>query len=128
MNAKLVTGLRILLGLMFTVFGLNGFLNFIPVPPMPENIAQFFTAMMATKYFFPLLKGTETVCGILLLTKTAVPASLVILAPITLHICLFHAFMTPGLSNMVMPLVIATLQGVLMWNYCDLYRPLFRRV
>ena len=124
---KVVLGCRILLGLVFTVFGLNGFLNFIPVPPMPDHIAQFFTAMMATKYFFPLLKGTEVICGLLLLSGFAVPAALVILAPIQVHIFFFHAFMTPGISNLGMPIALLAMQGVLMWSYRDLYRPLFQR-
>ncbi len=85
----------ILLGLIFFVFGLNGFLNFIKVPPMTGGAADFLSAMIHTGYLFPLLKGTEVACGFLLLTGMFVPLALVVLAPISINIVLFHAFLAP---------------------------------
>jgi uncharacterized membrane protein YphA (DoxX/SURF4 family) len=87
---------RILLGLMFFVFGLNGFLNFIPAPPVPENIQPFMNGLLSTHYFFPVLKGTETLCGAFLLSGAFVPLALIVLAPIIIQITLFHAFMEPS--------------------------------
>lgn len=127
MKQKLPLIARLLLGLIFTVFGANGFLNFIPVPPMPENVGQFFGALMATGYFLPLLKVTETLCGIILLAGIAVPAALVILAPIIVQIFFFHVVMTPGLSNLGMPVLLIALELTSMWHYRHLYRPLFGR-
>jgi len=87
---------RLILGLIFFVFGLNGFLNFIPVPPnMPEKLQAFTGGLMASGYFFPLLKGTEVVCGLLLLIGAFVPLALIVLAPIVLNIFLTHLFLAP---------------------------------
>lgn len=85
---------RWILGLIFFVFGLNGFFNFIPMPEtMPEKMATFMGGLMASQYFFPLLKGTEVVCGALLLIGAFVPLALIVLAPIIINIfnpCFFR--------------------------------------
>jgi putative oxidoreductase len=120
-------GARVLLGLIYFVFGLNGFLNFIPVPPMPETVAHFMGALANTGYFFPVLKATETICGLLLLTGIFAPVALVVLAPITLQIFLFHLFMTPEPQNSVLPVVMIILHVLAMLRYKNVYRPLFRR-
>lgn len=122
-----VIGARILLGLVFFVFGLNGFLNFIPVPPgIPEAAMEFSAAMMKTGYFLPFVKGTEVIVGLLLLSGFFVPLALVILAPITLNILAYHLFLTPGLENAIMGIVIIGLQLFLAWHYRDRYQPLLR--
>lgn len=88
---------RILLGLIFFVFGLMGLLNLAPPPPnLPEKLQTFTTGLMATGYFFPLLKGTEVICGALLLSGYFVPLALVVLAPISLNILLVHLFLEPS--------------------------------
>ena len=78
MKYSVIVG-RVLLGLVFFVFGLNGFFNFIPVPPMPEKAVTFMTGLMSSHYFLPLLKATEVICGALLLSGFFVPLALVIL-------------------------------------------------
>jgi putative oxidoreductase len=125
MNKYVTTGARVLLGLIFLVFGLNGFLNFIPMPPMPENVTAFMTGLMVAPYFFPVLKGSEVVCGALLLLRKQVPLALLILAPISLQIFLFHAIMTPGISNLVMPSVIIVCGIVCARAQWDKFRHLF---
>ena len=125
MSTKIQTGSRYLLGLIFFVFGLNGFLQFLPQPPMPESALGFLGGLMSAKYFFPFLKGTEVLVGLLLLTGQAVPLALVILAPISLNILLFHSFLTPGLENVVMPLVIVVLHVTAAAKYANVYKPLF---
>lgn len=117
---------RILLGLIFFVFGLNGFLNFIPTPPPPESLMTFMTGMMSSKYFFPLLKGTEVVCGLLLLSGAFVPLALVVLAPIVLNIFLTHLFLAP--DGLVLAVVIGLLEAYLAFfasPYKEIIRPLF---
>ncbi len=127
MKGKLELVPRYILGLIYFVFGLNGFLNFIPPPPdMPEQVMSFFNAMMQTGYFFPVVKGTEVICGLMLLAGFAVPVSLVILAPISIQILLFHGFLTPGLQNLIMPLVIIAMHVLAAKKYWHLYRPLFK--
>ncbi len=127
MKNKLFLAVRVLLGLIYFVFGLNGFLNFIPTPPMEGPVLSFMSALMATGYFFPVLKGTEVIAGAMLLTGIAAPLSLVILAPITIQIFLFHAVMTPGIQNLVMPVVMIVLHVVAAMKYWHLYRGLFTR-
>jgi hypothetical protein len=62
MKAKLPMIARVLLGLMFFVFGLIGLLNLYPPPPdLPERMQTFNNGLMAAQYFFPLLKATETI-------------------------------------------------------------------
>ena len=127
MKSKVQLGARYLLGLIYFVFGLNGFLNFIPQPPMPENVMAFMGALFATGYFFPVLKATEVIGGALLLSGFAVPVALVVLAPITLQIFFFHWFMTPGIENLVLPIVMIALHVVSAMAYLHLYAPLFKK-
>lgn len=127
MKTKIAMVARILLGLIYFVFGLNGFFNFIPAPPPPENVMAFMNGMMSAPYFFPVLKGTEVICGALLLSGFAAPVALVILAPITLQILFFHFFLTPGLQFQLMPLFMVILHAAAATAYWHLYRPLFSR-
>lgn len=125
-------GSRILLGLIYGVFGAMGLamvlgLMTMPQPAMPEKAMAFMSGINATGYFLPVLKVTETVCGILLLLNIAAPLALVILAPITLHIILLHALLTPGLNNLILPGVMVVLHVLAISGYWNLYRPLFGR-
>ena len=121
---RLATAARLLLGLIFTVFGLNGFLNFIPQPPMPPDAIVVVTGLLGMKYFFPLLKGVEVVSGLLLLTGRFVPLVLVVLAPIVLNIVGFHTFVVP---DPVMPILVLLPELYLAWVWREAYRPLFTR-
>lgn len=128
MKSKIPFFARLLLGLIYFVFGLNGFLQFIPTPPkMPEGAMAFMGGMMTAPYFFPVLKGTEVICGALLLSGMWSPLALVILAPITLQILLFHSFMTPGLENVILPLVMVALHVTAASAYKGIYKPLLAR-
>ena len=86
---------RILLGLIFVVFGLNGFLNFIPAPA-PTGIAGQYVGALFVSHYLAVVFALELVAGVLLLTDRFVRAALVILAPILVNIVLFHAFMAPA--------------------------------
>jgi putative oxidoreductase len=128
MKNKIGLAAQILLGLLYFVFGLNGFLNFIPQPPgIPEAALTFSAALVATGYFFPLVKATEVICGLLLLTGFASPVALIVLAPIMINIAFFHSFLTPGLSNQIMWIVMLVLHITAACSYWHLYRPLFNR-
>ncbi len=102
---------RILLGLVFFVFGLNGFLHFLTMPPMPEEAGALMGALGATGYFFPVLKIVETVSGALLLSGMFVPLALILLAPVIVQIFLFHAVLAPG--GIGLPIVLVILEAYL---------------
>ncbi len=118
------TVLRYLLGVIFLVFGLNGFLNFIPQPPMEGDALSFMGGLMAAGYFFPLLKATEVLCGILLLTGFYVPLAVAVLGPITLNIFLVHTFLLP--PNPVSILVFAG-NIFLAFAYKDHFKGIFEK-
>ena len=85
---------RFLLGLIFLVFGLNGFLHFIPMPPPSGVAGQFLGAMFVSKYLL-VVSGLQAISGALLLINRYVPLALTILGPIIVNILLFHALMNP---------------------------------
>ncbi len=119
MKNKINLVLRIVFGLLFFVFGLNGFLHFLPQPPPPEKAAAFVSGLMSTGYFFPLLKGTETLAGALLIAGYFVPLALLLLAPIIVNIFLFHTVLVP--DGFIMALVIVALEGYLAWTKKDVF-------
>jgi uncharacterized membrane protein YphA (DoxX/SURF4 family) len=129
MNTKFATGARLLLGLIYFVFALNGFLNFLPIkpPPLPPAAMAYFTGIAGTGYFMPLLGVTEVVGGLFLLIGIASPLMLVILAPVTLQIFLFHAFFTPKPQLLILPIVMGISHLVAATAYWPIYRPLFSK-
>jgi len=114
---------RILLGLIFTVFGLNGFLHFLPMPPMSGPPADFFGALFHTGYMIPLIFTAQVLGGVLLLAGLFVPFALLILAPVIVNIFLFHAFLAP--SGLPMALIVIILELFLAWTYRGTFAPLF---
>lgn len=114
---------RTLLGLVFTVFGLNGFFGFMSMPPMPDAANAFMGSLAESGYFMPFLKAVETAGGLALLLNVAAPAALVILAPVIINITMFHIFLAPGGLGLALTLVALAL--FLGWSYRDGYRTLF---
>jgi putative oxidoreductase len=86
---------RFLLGLILLVFGLNGFLHFIPMPPPTGVAGQFLGSMFVTKYLL-FVFAIQLIGGVLLLLNRYVPIALTILAPIIVNILLFHSLMNPS--------------------------------
>jgi uncharacterized membrane protein YphA (DoxX/SURF4 family) len=121
-NAPAVS--RILLGLVFFVFGLNGFLQFIPQPPMPERAGAFLGALAATGYMFPLIKSVEVVGGALLLSNRFVPLALALIAPNVVNIVLFHAVLAPG--GLPVAIMVLVLELFAAWSYRDAYASMLR--
>ena len=110
---------RVFLGLVFFVFGLNGFLQFIPQPPAPEKAMAFLGALAATGYMFPLIKSVEVIGGALLLSNRFVPLALAILAPNVVNIVLFHAVLAPG--GLPVALFVLGLELFTAWSYRGAY-------
>lgn len=107
------TIVRILLGLAFVVFGLNGFLNFMP-PPKPGTLSpaaeDFSKALMATGYMMQLIGATQVISGLMLLTNRFVPLALVLLAPFFVNSLLFHL----KLEHMGLPMAVVF---IALWAY-----------
>jgi putative oxidoreductase len=85
---------RVLLGLLFLVFGLNGFLHFIPMAPPAGLAGQYMGALFLSHYLLAVFL-LEIVGGVLLLANRFVPLALVLLGPVVVNILLFHALMAP---------------------------------
>jgi hypothetical protein len=83
---------------------------------------EFSTAMMNTGFLFQLVKGTEVLCGLLLLVNRFVPLALVVLAPVIVNIVMVHVFLAP--ANMAMAFVILALELYLAWAYRSAFRPM----
>lgn len=112
------------MGLAFLVFGLNGFLNFLPQPSMalPERAVAFVEALMKTGYMMPLMFGTQLIVGALLLANRFVPLALALIAPFIVNSVAFHLFLEP--SGRPMAAVMLILEVYLAWAYRKAYRPM----
>jgi uncharacterized membrane protein YphA (DoxX/SURF4 family) len=113
---------RILLGLVFFVCGLDGFLHFLPQPtePPPEAAMSLAIALFKSGYLFPLIKGTEVAAGALLLANRFVPLALVVIAPVIVNIFAFHAFLAP--SGIALAGALVVLEIALAYAHRDAFR------
>ena len=87
---------RLLLGLVFLVFGLNGFLNFLSMGPMPTGLAGQFIGALFQSHYYWVVAALQIVGGVLLLVNRFVPFALVVLGPIIVNILLYHLFLNIG--------------------------------
>jgi putative oxidoreductase len=87
------TIIRILLGLMVLVFGLNKFLQFMPMPTLPASAGEFMGALAQSGYIFPIVAIVEIVTGTLLLINKFKTIALIVLFPVMLNAFLFHLFL-----------------------------------
>jgi len=92
----LATIARYLLALIFLVFGLNGFLHFIPQPPPTSELAQQYFMVMSTSHYLVFVFGLQLIAGALFLFPRTVPLGLTVAGPLIVNILLFHALMDPG--------------------------------
>jgi uncharacterized membrane protein YphA (DoxX/SURF4 family) len=120
------TAARILLGLIFLVFSLNYWLQFIPIPGQPEGShgASFMGAIFMTK-FLTMVKFLELVGGLLLLSGRYVNLGLTLLGPIIISIALFHLLVAPG--NYGLTIVICVLALVTLIGQKDYVRTIFAK-
>jgi uncharacterized membrane protein YphA (DoxX/SURF4 family) len=118
-----VVGARILLGLIFFVFGSMYFFMKMPPVDITTPMGKFSQGLLASGYFMPFLKGTETLMGLLLLLNRFTPVALLVLAPIILNILLFHSFLEP--SGLPIALLNVALALFLAWAHWDKYKGLF---
>src|ERR1700756_2360024 len=105
---------RVLLGLIFVTFGLNMFLNFIPMPPPPEGPArQFMTALFMSHYLY-VVGALQVAGGLILLSGRWIPLGLTLLGPIIVNIVCFHVLMAP--AGLPMASVVSLLALFLLWR------------
>jgi putative oxidoreductase len=93
---KIVTLIaRILLGLIFVVFGLNGFLNFLSMGPLPTGLAGQFIGALVLSHYFWVVAALQIAGGALLLANRFVTLALVLLGPVIVNIICYHVFLNP---------------------------------
>jgi uncharacterized membrane protein YphA (DoxX/SURF4 family) len=119
------TGARCALGFVFFASGLVGLLNLLPPPTseqIPAGALALGTAFTSSGYLMPLIEGTETLAGALLLANCFVPLALTLLAPVIVNIVAFHFFLTPG--QVGLPIALLGIELYLAWVYRAAYRAL----
>jgi putative oxidoreductase len=105
---------RILLGLMFCLFGSNGFFSFLPAQ-LPPGVAGQFLGSLLTSHYVYLIAATQLLSGILLLINRYVVLALALLAPVIANIVMYHITMQPAMAQLA---ILATLLWiVLFWRY-----------
>ena len=114
---------RYLLGLMFTVFGLNGFLNFIPAQPLPNPLATQFLVAVGTSHFAAFFFAIQVLGGLLLLSGYFVPLALTLLAAELYNILAFHLTLAPA---SIPPALVASVLWILVFlQYRESFRGIF---
>jgi len=113
---------RVLLGLVFLIFGLNGFLHFIPAPPTTGLAAQYF-GVLSESHYLALVFLLQVIGGLLLLANRFVPLALTILAPVLVNILLFHVLLEPG--GLPLAVVVAVLWVIVFYGVRDAFAGLF---
>ena len=115
---------RVLLGLIFVTFGLNMFLNFIPMPPPPEGPArQFMTALFMSHYVY-VVGALQVLGGLILLSGRWMPLGLTLLGPVIVNIACFHVLMAP--AGLPMAIVVSLLALFLLWRYREHFAGLLK--
>ncbi len=115
---------RVILGLIFLVFGLNGFLHFITMPPPTGAAAEFVYGLVKAKYFLPFMASIQVICGVLFLSGTFIPLALLLLFPINLNIFFFHLALAP--TGLGMATLIMAANILLAVYYWPVYKPIFK--
>jgi len=119
----LIIIVRILLGLCFVVFGLNGFLHFIHAEP-PQGLAGDFVKALAATHYFHVVAFLQVAGGALLLLGRFVPLGLTLLGPVIVNILLFHSFLEP--TGLPMAVVVSVMALFLLWAYRQAFKGLLK--
>ena len=114
---------RYLAGVIFLVMGLNGFVNFIPLPPPAGVAGQFMGALYASHYLWVIF-AFQLVAGVLLLVNRYVPLAVALLAPVIVNILSFHVLMAP--SGLPLALFVAVLWALIFVNVRPAFTVLFQ--
>ncbi len=115
---------RVLLGLVFLVFGLNGFLGFIHQPPPPPGVAGQYLGAIVASHLYQAASAVEVVTALMLLSGFFVPLALVLLGPVLANILLFHILMAP--AGLPPGLVSFLLWLIVFWSVRDSFAGIFQ--
>ncbi len=121
---KVTTIISIILGLILIIFGLNKFLNFMPVMELSAPGLEFMGAFVKVGYGMTLVAIVEIITGILIASNKYRAFALVILFPILLNALLFHLFLDP--ENMLLAVLVVVMNIFLMYAVRDKYAALFQ--
>lgn len=113
---------RILLGLMFAIFGSNAFLHFIPMPPMEGPAGAFIGALISSGFIYPIA-ALQVLGGLLLVIGRFVPLGLTLLGPVIVNIVLYHIFLDR--AGLAMAGCISIFALFLLWAYRDKFPAIF---
>ena len=119
----LIHTLRILLGLMFAIFGSNAFFHFLPMPELQGDAAAFMGALFHSGYIYPIA-AIQVLGGICLLTGRLTPLGLTLLGPIIVNIDLYHIFIDR--SGLPMAAIVSLVAVFLLWIYRYKFPAIFR--
>jgi uncharacterized membrane protein YphA (DoxX/SURF4 family) len=123
MNSKFTQIVRILLGIILIVFGVNKMYSFIPLPQPPQAAADFMNSMADTGYILTVVAIFEILIGLMLIFRIWVPFALLLLVPISVNILLFHLFLDiPAIGT---ALLVVILNAILLYKHRVKYKPLF---
>ena len=114
---------RYLAGVIFLVFGLNGFLHFIPMPPPGGMAGQYMRALYASHYLWVIF-AVQVIAGVLLLVNRYVPLAVAVLAPVIVNILCFHVLMAP--SGLPLALFVAVLWVLIFVDVRPAFAALFQ--
>lgn len=120
--SKAVVVVRMLVGLAFLVFGLNGFLHFFAPPPPAGAAGAFATALAASGYLLQLMSAFEVAAALMLLAGRFVPLALTLLAPILVNILAFHLAL--DLAGIGLGLVLTLMVVFLAWAHRQAFMPM----
>ncbi len=114
---------RLLLGLTFLVFGLNGFLNFLNMGPLPSGLAGQFIIALAASHYYWVIAGLQVAGGVLLLVNRFVPLALVLLGPVIVNILLYHSFLNR--SGAALAILVTVLWFIVFYGHRQYFSGIF---
>ena len=114
---------RLLLGLIFVVFGLNGFLNFLSMGPMPTGVAGQFIGALFQSHYLHAVAAVQVVGGLLLLVNRFVPLALVLLGAVIANIFFYHLFM--NLEGILMAILVLILWVIVFYRHRQYFSGIF---
>lgn len=117
--------IRIVLGVILLVFGLNHFFEFLPMPKPPEPAMNFMGALTATGFMWYLVGIVQVVSGVFLIINRYAALGLILFAPVALVILLHHLFLDP--AGGIIGYIVFILEVILLYAYLEAYKPMLKQ-